>query len=261
VSHFQHSTLQKINRNAKVAKPIMEYENEINRYYGFQNDPLVQKLSKVDISSLEPTLQLKIGILAAMSDNEEHNRISHRVLSELSDKYENTSPYRILKWIGQFKNGNETIREQIADWSIQHPDNLAFSRISLWTKEHSDDTIKMIGNYVQHLEVFWNDDIAWFKVGKLYYEEKEYERASFSFDEAIIINNDVPDYYVAAARSRISYEQEPNQKQKTEEIAKKLLSKAILLDENNREALTLLIKISTDNKEKYQRYLDTINRK
>ena len=229
----------------------MNYLDEINNFFGFSNDELVEKLLKVNLSIFTDEINCKIGTLAAMSKNEEHHKFAQKILSKLVDKHERDSPYLILKWLIQIQKGKMDLGEIIQEWSQRYPDNLSYSRINLWAKQLTDDPIKIIGNYCQHLEIFWNDHLGWFKLGELYLNEKNFNKASFCFEEAISLDPENSKYYYFAGKARLEILENSEINQN---IAKKFLSKAILIDQNNNEAISLLIKIPGQNQELFKTY-------
>lgn len=234
----------------------MALVNEIDRAFGFQDDFLAEKIIKQGMSGYDDIAICKIGILFAMSDKPEINEKANEMLRKLTTKHDRTSPYMLLKWIIQIKQGKKGLEAQIGDWARNHPEDRAYSRVVLWMKDKDEDTITLIGSYCRYLEIFWNDDFAWVRAGQLYMKEKAYERAAFCFEEAIGLNP-TADVYTQAALARINIQKE---KEENLEIARKELSKAVLLDEHYEKAWTHLIAITTDkaDKEKISKYYNSI---
>jgi tetratricopeptide (TPR) repeat protein len=132
---------------------------------------------------------------------------------------------------------------------------LVYSRAVLWLKQKTDDPIQLIGDYVRHLELFWDDDLAWYKLGELYAKEKLFDQAAFCFDEAIGIAPRFSYYYRSAAEARLKL---PRTKINVE-VARKQLCKAVMIDNTDQQAWKLLIDHTTENSRK-QKFIEYRNR-
>jgi tetratricopeptide (TPR) repeat protein len=151
----------------------------------------------------------------------------------------------LLKWLSRIQDGRgslENLGGQIADWANEHPDDLVYSRATLWLKHKTNDPIQLIGDFVRHLELFWDDDLSWYKLGELYVKEGLFDQAAFCFDEAIGLAPKFHYYYRAAAAARLRLPgNEVNR-----EVARKQLCKAVLLNPGDQEAWQLLIDNTQD---------------
>ena len=222
----------------------MEYQSEVEANFGFKNDELAANLSKVNLKDLPEEYITKIGLICALSDDEEVRKTAGKVINIIKKKHDRSGPFMLLKWVMRTKEGQEGLDEQLKDWSENHPDQIVYSRILL--SLNTSDNITLIGAYTKHLEQFWDDERAWIQLGQLYEKEKFIDRAAFAYEEAIALNPKNADTYVKAAKARVA--------NGNEDIARKQLSKAILLDNKNIDAINALIKLDGPNKEKLIKY-------
>ena len=151
----------------------MEFKDEVEASFGFCNEELAQKLSKIKLDGLTDEYICKIGIVCALSDDSEIREQAKRVLNRLKKKHDRSGPFMLLKWIIRVKEGATGLDEQLEEWKNIHPDQIVYSRAILSLSEK--DSIALIGAYVKHLELFWNDEGAWEQLGHLYFEEKIYD--------------------------------------------------------------------------------------
>ena len=237
----------------------MTLETRIERGFGFPDDSIVAEAYEKGIDSFSEILLCKIGIYAALSDNEDYfDKKAPAILVKLHKNHDRASPVMLLKWLIQIKrkrdpNGN--LLKQIEDWAKEHFDDLFYWRTMLVLHSLSKDNIEVIGMYIKHLEIFWKDDMAWARLGALYNTEKSYEMAAFAYEEAVALVPSVAAYYREAARNRLLVKDE-GKRQAYVEIARKQLAKAVMLDERDAEAWRLLIENTTDEgkKRKYEAY-------
>lgn len=232
-------------------------EEEVDQYFGYPNEELARKVANQNFDKLSDEYLVKVGILLSMCDDDELCEKAKSILIRLKKKHDRAAPFMLLKWLTQIQQGKEGLEGQIYDWAKQHPDNTVYSRAHLWLKSKTLDSIAMIGEYVKYLEVYWNDDLSWQKLGDLYMEEKLYDRAAFSYEEAIGLSPKTAKFYKLAAKARMEIE---TNKDQNISIATKQLSKALLLDENDDEAWELIMSITTNeqNLAKYRAYYNTI---
>lgn len=232
--------------------------NDLEHFLGFPKDDLARKMLEAGTNKLSDIDSCKLGILLSMSNDENLQGEARKLLVKLTAKHDRTSPYMLLKWIIQIQNGkdmNGNLEGMISDWAKQHPDDIVYSRSILWLKSRSRDNIEMIGAYVKHLETFWRDDLSWFKLGQLYDEEKLFDRASFSYEEAYGLNPERQEYLTAAARSRLNIVTESaKEKEENRNIAIKQLAKSVMMNDQDAVAWQLLIN-NTTNETKKNKYI------
>ncbi|KAK8890192.1 hypothetical protein M9Y10_034962 [Tritrichomonas musculus] len=232
--------------------------NDLDHFLGFPKDDLARKMLEAGTNKLSDIDSCKLGILLSMSNDENLQGEARKILVKLTAKHDRTSPYMLLKWIIQIQNGkdmNGNLEGMISDWAKQHPDDIVYSRSILWLKSRSRDNIEMIGAYVKHLETFWRDDLSWFKLGQLYDEEKLFDRASFSYEEAYGLNPERQEYLTAAARSRLNIVTESaKEKEENKNIAIKQLAKSVMMNDQDAVAWQLLIN-NTTNETKKNKYI------
>lgn len=233
-------------------------DSELDHFLGFPNDTLARKILEAGTKKLSDIDSCKLGILLSMSSDEHLQDEARALLKKLTAKHDRTSPYMLLKWIIQIQNGkdiNGNLEGMISDWAKQHPDDMVYSRSIIWLKSRTRDNIEMIGAYVKHLETFWRDDLSWFKLGNLYDEEKEYDRAAFSYEEAYALCPEHQEYLTAAAKSRLSIEAKtPKEKEENRTIAIKQLAKSVMMNDQDAVAWQLLID-NTTNETKRNKYI------
>lgn len=220
----------------------MSIKERIEHSFGFQDDELVREVFASKNQNFDDIIRCKIAIIAAMSSNEEYQKRAKETLRQLTEKYDRKSPYMLLKWIIQIQEGRgNALEAQIEDWASHHPDDVAYSRACLWLKEKTADTISIIGAYVKHLEVFWDDGFAWAKLAELYKSEKLFDRAAFAYEEAIGLFP-LAKYYIGASECHLLIGDEENHIR----TAKAQLFKALSLDEKNEKAWGLLLPLISD---------------
>ena len=233
-------------------------ESEIDHFLGFPKDDLARKMLEAGTNKLSDVDSCKLGILLSMSSDENLQAESRKLLVKLTAKHDRTSHYMLLKWIIQIQNGkdmNGNLEGMISDWAKQHPDDIVYSRSIIWLKSRSRDNIEMIGAYVRHLETFWRDDLSWFKLGNLYDEEKLYDRAAYSYEEAFALNPERQEYLTAAAKSRLNIDtSSQKEKEENRSIAIKQLAKSVMMNDQDAVAWQLLIN-NTTNEAKKNKYI------
>jgi tetratricopeptide (TPR) repeat protein len=243
----------------------MALVEKLEHWYGFPNAGLYTRIVKQGLDKTFSEIQLcKLALLAAMepSDGDIHPRAS-KLLVALRKKHESSGPLRLLQWIIQIQIGKgslENLSAQVDDWAKAHSEDLVYFRAKLWIAERQAEPIALIGKYVMHLELFWDDDLAWYKLGRLYVDVGKHEQAAFAFEEAIGLAPQDRRFYVAAAKARLAIKP---QKLVNVEIARKQLSKAILMDDQDDEAWQLLIDNITDEQklQKFRAYRNKVGRK
>ncbi|EAY17215.1 hypothetical protein TVAG_291670 [Trichomonas vaginalis G3] len=235
----------------------MEFEQEIQRSIGFRNEALADKLRNVDLKHLPDELLCKIGIVMALSKKEENNDVARTIQKMLVNKHDHSGPFQLIKWLLKLTQGydRDNLAGQLIDWSDHHSDDILYSRVILYVHDNNDP-IEQIGAYVRHLEIFYDDTLAWIELGHLYMKEKLYDRAAFAYEEAISFVDDDSSFYVYAAEARSNMDGDDNKS-----IARKQLSKAILLDEKNMKAVDMLIELGGPNTEKLIQYRKLMNSK
>ena len=226
----------------------MEFAAEVDASFGFCNEQLAEKLQKVKFQGLSDEYICKIGIVCGLSENEEIREQAKRALNYLKKKHDRSGPFMLLKWVIRIREGETGLDEQLEDWKNIHPDQIVYSRVILTLSDK--DPIALIGAYVKHLELFWNDEGAWEQLGSLYMKEGLADRAAYSYEEAILLLPNKASNYINAAEAHI--------KLNDIEIARKQLSKAILLEPKNTKAINMLIQLGGPNTEKLQKYLELI---
>ena len=222
----------------------MEFKDEVEASFGFCNEPLAEKLSKITLTGLSDEYICKIGIVCGLSNDEEIREQAKRALNLLKKNHDRSGPFMLLKWVIRVREGASGLEEQLEEWKNNHPDQIVYSRVILALSEK--DPIALIGAYVKHLELFWNDEGAWEQLGRLYMKEKLYDRAAFCFEEAISLLPNKASNYLEAAKANIKLDHS--------DYARKQLSKCIVLDPKNMEAVDLLIDLKGPNTEKLIRY-------
>ena len=224
----------------------MSIKDRIEHSFGFQDDNLVEEALKIGTEKYDDILICKLAIIAAMSGNEKSIEFAKNTVRKLSEKYDRKSPYMLLKWIIQIQEGrSHGLEAQIEDWANHHPDDVAYSRATLWLKEKTSDSISIIGAYVKHLEIFWDDGFAWAKLADLYKNEKLYDRAAFAYEEAIGLFP-ISRYYLGAAECHLLLADEGINNEVNIKIARAQLFKVLSLDNTNDKAWHLLLPLITD---------------
>lgn len=237
----------------------MELIKAIDRSFGFPDDRIVEAAYKQGIDTFSDVHICKIGVFAALSDNEEYyDKKASSILKRLTDKHNRTGPFMLMKWLIQIKRGRDVSGNmvgQIEDWARQHPDDLVYSRVTLQLHASHKDRIEVIGLHIKHIELFWRDDLVWSRLGALYELEKKYEMAAFAYEEAIALCPGMASNYRLAAAARLMLGNE-----EYTEIARKQLCKAVMLDEMDQEAWNLLIEYTTDEKKcaKFRAYRNRV---
>ena len=238
--------------------------SQIDEYYGYPNDELARQIISEGLDKLDDIQLCKAGLLFAMSHDEKIQNEARQILMKLIGKHDRSPPFMILKWLIQINNGRDkdNLSNMITDWAKNYPENIAFSRTTVYLKLITQDSIEKIGSLVSHLEKFWNDTASWAILGKLYEEEKLYDRAVYSYDEAYAFHQK-SEYLTASARCRLLMQPDSiASHQENKKIAVKQLAKAVILDNNNLEALDLLIKNTSDDakKKKYIQFREKIQK-
>jgi tetratricopeptide (TPR) repeat protein len=239
----------------------MSLVDELDHWYGFPNADVYTGIVKQGLDKTFTEVQLcKLGLLAAMepTDGDIHPR-APKLLALLRKQHESSGPLRLLQWVIQIQSGRgslENLTGQVDDWAKAHPEDLVYFRTKLWIAEKQTEPIELIGQYVIHLEMFWDDDLAWFRLGHLYHDVNKYEQAAFAFEEAIALAPKHNYFYVAAAKARLAIQP---WKTINGDIARKQLAKAVLIDEQDQEAWQLLIDNTTD-QQKLQKFTAYRNR-
>lgn len=231
----------------------MEFEQEVERSIGFRNEALADKLRSVNMDKVSDEYLCKIGIVCALSKNEENNEFAKKIMKKLHKTRNHTGPYQLIQWLLRINQGYDidNLTEQLLEWSDHHSDEILYSRVLLFVND-TKDSITQIESYIRHLEIFYDDTLAWIQLGHLYMKEKAFERAAFAYEEAIGFVNTDPEFYQLAAQARIAMDGEENRV-----IARKFLSKALLLDLSNLKIVDQLIELDGPNKEKLIAYRKT----
>lgn len=229
--------------------------NEVDYYLGFPNDQIVSSYYFKNSTNKFSDIDLfKLGIFLAMSDNADYHAEARKILVSLNAKHDRSAPYMLLKWITLIQSGRDTdgnLEKMIGDWAKEYPDNLTYARTILWLKMRSADNIEIIGAFVKHLEIFWRDDLCWYKLGQFYDKEKYFDRAAFAYEEAVAINPQRPEYLIGAAASRLQIKNvSTTEQEENRTIALKQLSKALMIDDQNASAWQILIDNTNDQAKK-----------
>lgn len=241
----------------------MNLLERIDHNLGFPNDEIVVEAYKKGIDTFSDIHLCKIGLFAAMSDNEDFvEKKAKSIMNKLRAKHDKSGPFMLLKWITQISSGRkeaDNLISQIQDWANNHPDDLFYSRALLWLHSKVKDPIEVIGLYVKHLELHWKDDLTWERLGLLYMKENKFEMAAFAFEEAVGLAPNIAHYYREAAKARLAITDEAA-REKNVDVARKQLCKAVMLVQTDQESWNLLIEHTDDaeKREKFSRYRNKV---
>jgi len=246
---------------AAMGSDQMTLVEELDHWYGFPNPELFRAIKSKGLDKTFSDIErCKLTLLAAMESPESDiYEQAEKMLAALRRTHERTAPCRLLQWIIQIQKGKdlENLGGQIADWAKVHPDDLVYSRATLWIAQRTCDPIELIAKYVMHVEIFWDDDLAWYHLGKLYVKQEKYPLAIFAFEEAIGLAPKWSYYYREAAEARLQF----GARDAVEaNIARQQLCKAVTLNDADLRAWELLIENTTDRDtlRKFKDYRDKV---